>query len=121
MNKQQVTLLNEVRLIIEENNALKADKAALIDALRHCVTACEHCDHYLTKPCFAQPGHAIDCVSCTDSCPCRECKAGSHFKWVGRVELGKHAIKENPLPLGIGAAMKAEAEKIKENLKKIIE
>lgn len=111
MNKQQVSLLNEVRRIIEENNALKADKAALIDALRHCVTACEHCDHQFDKPCFAQPGHTIDCVSCTDPCPCRDCRAGSNFQWVGRVELGKHASPEHPLPVGVRRAMEEDKKK----------
>lgn len=108
MNKQEIGLLNEIQRVIEERNALKADKEALIDALRHSVTACDHCDHNLTKPCDVQPGHDIDCVACTDVCICRDCKAGCNFKWIGRVELGKHAAKEHPLPVGVQRAMEED-------------
>ena len=111
MNKQDMNILNDIRLLIEERNALRADKAALIDALRHCVTACDHCDHNFTKPCDVIPGHDIDCVACTDVCVCRDCRAGINFKWIGRVELGKHAAKPHPsddMPLGIRAAMEED-------------
>lgn len=111
MNKQELTILSEIQGIIEERNALRADKAALIDALRLCVTACEHCDHQFDKPCDVTPGHEMDCIICTDVCPCKDCKAGCNFKWVGRVELGKHAAKPSPaddMPIGIRAAMEED-------------
>lgn len=108
MNKQQVTLLNEVRLIIEENNALKADKAALIDALRHTVNNCENCKNGYGAPCNVRAGHILDCVACADVCACRECHNGSHFEWIGRSERGKHAAPDHPLPVGVQRAMEEE-------------
>lgn len=108
MDKQQVAILNEIRLLIEENNALKADKAALIDALRHTVGSCDNCKNGYGKPCDVQAGHILDCVACTDACPCRECRNGSHFEWIGRSPRGKHAAPEHPLPVGVQRAMEED-------------
>lgn len=108
MNKQEMNLLNEIRLLIEERNALKADKEALIDELRRCVEACEYCDHQFNKPCDVQPGHEMDCVTCTDTCICRDCKGGINFKWAGRYTPGKHAAPEHPLPVGVQRAMEED-------------
>ena len=105
MNKQDISILNEIHRLIEERNALIADKAALLDALRSCVTACDHCANKYNKPCDVQPGHEMDCITCTDSCPCRDCKAGSGFKWVGRYVPGKHAAPNHLLPVGVQRAM----------------
>ena len=108
MNKQQVSILNEIRLLIEENNALKADKEALIGALRHTVACCLWCKHGHGKPCNMQEGHTLDCVECTDVCPCKACRNGSHFEWIGRSPRGKHAAPEHPLPVGVQRAMEEE-------------
>lgn len=109
MNKQEMGLLNDIRLLIEERNALRADKEALIDALRHSVDNCDSCkNNYGGKPCDVVKGHDIDCVSCTDACPCKDCRCGSHFEWIGRSERGKHAAKEHPLPVGVQMAMEQE-------------
>lgn len=88
MNKEQMVLLDDVRRLIEERNALQADKQALIEALGKTVNNCEHCAHENMQPCNAN----IDCVCCTvrKDCPCAECKEGSHFEWRGR---GKHAAR----------------------------
>ena len=108
MNKQEIGLLNEIRLLIEERNALRADKEALIDALRHSVDGCSNCKNDYCKPCDVQDGHTIDCVACTDPCTCRECRAGDHFEWIGRSPRGKHAAPEHPLPVGVQRAMEEE-------------
>lgn len=108
MNKQEMNLLNELRLLIEERNALRADKEALIDALRHSVSNCDHCQHQNGSPCNVQEGHALDCVTCADACPCKDCRNGSRFEWIGRSPRGKHAAPEHPLPVGVKCVMEAE-------------
>lgn len=108
MNKQELEILTNIQLIIDERNALRADKAALIDALRHTVSNCENCKNGYGKPCDVQEGHSMDCVTCTDVCPCKDCRNGSHFEWIGRSERGKHAAPEHPLPIGVQRAMEEE-------------
>ena len=108
MNKQEIGILNDIRLLIEERNALTADKAALIGVLRHSVDNCENCKNGYGKPCDVQEGHDVDCVTCTDACTCRECRDGSNFEWIGRSPKGKRAAPEHPLPVGVQMAMDQE-------------
>lgn len=91
MNKTELTILSEIQHIIEERNALKADKEVLIEVIRHSVDNCDNCKNGYGKPCDVQEGHILDCVACTDHCVCLECRNGSHFEWIGRSERGKHA------------------------------
>lgn len=114
MNKQELQLLNDIQLLIEERNALKADKEALIDALRHTVGNCNNCRNNTQRHCASWLGRAVDCVTCTDACVCKVCRNGSHFEWIGRSPRGKHAVKEHPsddMPVGIRAAMEEDKKK----------
>ena len=109
MNKQELNILADIQRIIEERNALRADKEALIDALRHSVNNCVHCKHEYRQPCTMLEGY-VDCVSCPSSnpCPCKDCRDGSRFEWIGRSPRGKHAAPEHPLPVGVQRAMEEE-------------